>query len=164
MMKAITVTRTTTGELAMTETHAAVPRTLKELREAAGMTQVQVGERMGTNRQRISHIEARYPAIRFDVLVRYVQALDGHIRLDVADLQINLDEISADESLVATRTYLKEAASARGVAQMNLKRSAAKELVLQTGETEPGDDDTGGQVDHADAQGDQGDRGQGEKA
>lgn len=147
----------------MTKSPAAVPHTLKELREAAGMTQIQVAERMGTVRQRVSHIEARYPAIRLDVLIRYMQALDGHIRLDVGGLRVNLDEIVADDSLAATRDYLKEKASAAGVAQMIQKRSAAEELPLQRGETQPGDDDTGGHVDHADTQSDQSDGGQGEE-
>lgn len=163
MMKVIAMTTATTGVQGMTKSPAAVPHTLKELREAAGMTQIRVAERMGTNRQRVSHIEARYPAIRLDVLIRYMQALDGHICLDVDGLRVNLDEIVADDSLAATRTYLKEKASAPGVAQMIQKRST-EELPLQSGKAQPGDDDTGGQVDHADAQGDQGDGQQGEEA
>lgn len=163
-MKAITMTTATTGVPGMTKPPAAVPHTLKELREAAGMTQMQVAERMGLNRQRISHIEAKYPAIRLDVLIRYMQAIDAHIWVAVGGLHVDLDDIGSDKTREATRAYLKEKASGPGLAQMGLRRSAAEELPLQRGETEPGDDDTGGHVDHADTQSDQGDGQESEEA
>lgn len=168
MMKVIANDRTITGVQGMTESPAATPHTLKKLREAAGMTQTQVAEKMGTTRSRISHIEAKYPGVRHDSLLRYMQAIGARIQIRVGPLHLGIDEISTDESLAGTRAYL-EKVSEDGRARQNpinmsrTKSAGAKELVLQTGETEPGDDDTGGHVDHADAQGDQGDGQQSEE-
>lgn len=149
---------------------SARPRTLRQLREATGLTQTQVAQRMGVHKTRVSHIEAKYPAVRYDVLLRYVQAIGGYIRLSVAGMQINLSEIGSDPSLEGTRNYLTENASRAGVKRLGAEAAfspvtyapsaPAEELPLQGDQPESGGDDTGGQVDQPDAQSDQGDGGQ----
>lgn len=133
---------------------------LSDLRRAAGMTQVQVAEHMSVTKKRVNQIEAKYPAVRYDTLVKYLQAIGGHMRLTVKDLEVDLDQIGADPNLEATREWM-ESSSRRGIQRMR-GESAREELVLQGEQPEPGDDDTGRDVDQADAQGDQRYGGQGE--
>jgi len=134
---------------------------VSDLRRAASLTQAQVAQRMGVTAKRVSQIEAAYPAVRYDTLVSYLQALGGHIRLTVKDLEINLDDIGADPDLESTRAWLKSSRK-RGIARMQGEQSVAEELVLQGEQSGTGDDDTGRHVDQPDAQGDQGDSGQGQ--
>jgi len=141
-------------------TQAEQPRTLADLRKATGLTSDEVGARMGVNGQRVRHIEAKYPAIRYDTLTRYITALGGGVQFIVGTLHVPADQLELDPQMTGTRKYLNEKA---GVQRLKDATSAAEELPLQGDQADPGSDDTGRQVDHADAQGDQGDSGQSEE-
>lgn len=142
------------------------PRTLADLRKATGMTSEQVGERMGVNGQRVRHIEAKYPNINYGTLTRYITALGGSIQFTVGTTHVYADQIEPDPEMRGTRKYLKEKASSPGVRRLAataaFTSAAAEELPLQGDAAQPGDDHTGGQIDHADTQSDQGDGDQGE--
>lgn len=157
-------TLTTGGD--MTDQPTARPYLLSDLRRAAGMTQAQMAKRMGVSEKRVSQIEARYPSVRYDTLVSYVQALGGHIQLTVGSLKINIDQIGADAALEGTREWMKSSRR-RGAVRLDAMAvfsALPKELPLQGEASDPGGDDSGRDVDHADAEGDQGDGGQGEEA
>lgn len=49
--------------------------TLKELRKARGLTQVQVAERMGTHQSHVSKIEKKPSVVYITTLRRYLSAL-----------------------------------------------------------------------------------------
>lgn len=136
-------------------TPAKQPRTLADLRKATGLTSEQVGERMGVNGQRVRHIEAKYPAVRYDTLTRYITALGGGVQFIVGTAHVSADQLIPDPTMRGTRKYLEEKA---GVQRLKDARSVAEELVLQGQQAEPGGDHTGRDVDHADAQRDQSDR------
>lgn len=138
------------------------PRTLADLRKAAGLTSVQVGQRMGINGQRVRHIEAKYPNIRYDTLARYIQAIGGSIQFTVGTTHTHADRLIPDPEMAGTRKYLSEKASETGVKRLNAG-ALPEELPLQGSQAQPGDNDTGRQVDHADAESDQGDSGQREQ-
>jgi transcriptional regulator with XRE-family HTH domain len=149
--------RAITKEAAMAEVLAARPRTLRQLREAAKMTQRDVADKMGINPSRVGQIEAKYPGVRYDVLVRYLQAIGGHLRINIGELQVNVDELIPDPKLRGTRESLEEK-NARYLVKLNAERTrSAKELPLQGDQAQPGGDDTGRDVDHPDAQRNQGD-------
>jgi transcriptional regulator with XRE-family HTH domain len=55
-----------------------------EARQAAGLTQVEVAERMGVSQARVARIEKRgYEAYTLRTLRRYLQALGDQFTLDV---------------------------------------------------------------------------------
>lgn len=155
------MTTTTTPGGVMTEQPAPRPYLLSDLRRAAGLTQEQVADLMGVTKKRVNQIEASYPGVRYDTLVRYLKAMGGHMQVTVKGLRVNIDEIDADPGLEATREWLRSSQK-RGVQRMKTGGSA-EELVLQGQQTDPGGDDTGGQVDQPDSQSDQGDSSQGEE-
>lgn len=160
------MTTRTAGTHAVADEPVPGPCTLADLRRAAGLTQMQVAKRMGlAGRQRVAHIEARYPAVRYDTLANYMQAIGCRIRFSVGDFHISADRMTADPALVATRTYLTETAGRRGLARLARPggTASAEELPLQGDAPEPGGDDTGRNEDHPDSAGDQGDSGQGEE-
>jgi transcriptional regulator with XRE-family HTH domain len=56
-----------------------------EARQAAGLTQVEVAERMGVSQAQVARIEKRgYEAYTLRTLRRYLQALGDQFTLDVA--------------------------------------------------------------------------------
>ena len=58
---------------------------LVEARQAAGLTQVEVAERMGVSQAQVARIEKRgYEAYTLRTLRRYLQALGDQFTLDVA--------------------------------------------------------------------------------
>lgn len=150
------MTITLTPEGAMTEQPEVAGYLLSDLRREAGLTQEVVADRMGVHKRRVGQIEAAYPNVRFDTLTKYMDALGGTIRFVVGKMDARHDRIITDPDLEATREWMTSARR-RGIQKM---RGSAEELVLQGEQPEPGGDDTGGQVDHADAQSDQGDGGQ----
>lgn len=139
-------------------THAE-PETLADLRKKAGLSQDQVADRMGITKARVRHIEAKYPGINYGTLARYIQALGGSIQFLVGTTHTSADRLKADPDKSGTRAYLS---SRPGMGNLVYKPSGTEELVLQGQQPDTGDNDTGGQVDHADAQSDQGDSGQGQ--
>lgn len=168
-MEAITrkdpMTTTLTPGGAMTEQTAPQPRTLADLRRAAGMSRKQVGERMGVNWQRVGQIEARYPNVNYTTLTRYIEAVGGSVQLVVGSTRIRADQLVTDPSLAGTRKHL-DSRNAMGKLVRDgeeliyVPPSATEKLPLQGNHADTGGDDTGGQVDHADTESDQGDSGQ----
>jgi transcriptional regulator with XRE-family HTH domain len=81
----------------MTET-----MTLADLRKKAGLSQLQMAERLGVQKAAISKIEAMYPDVLFSTLRRYMDVLDVEIRFhgvpDVAS--ISSSEVVKDESRI----------------------------------------------------------------
>ena len=138
------------------------PHALADLREAAGLTQTQVGERMGVNKQRVGHIEASYPNINYGTLVRYIEALGGDIQFVVGATRASASELGIDPGKRGTHRYLKER-EGRGGHLIWKKSGPAEELPLKSDAAQPGGDDTGGQVDQADTESDQGDSDQGQQ-
>lgn len=138
-----------------------VPQTLADLRRAAGLTQAQVAARMGVGDNRVNQIEATYPNVRYDTLTRYVGAIGGGIQIVVGHTRVFADQLVPDPAQQGTREYLLSR-SGRGGNVVYVP--SAEELPLQGEASDPGGDDSGRDVDHADAEGDQGDGGQGEKA
>jgi transcriptional regulator with XRE-family HTH domain len=134
------------------------PRSLADLRRAAGLSESQVAQRMNLTKGRIQQIEARYPAVNYDTLVRYITALGGSIQFTVGTTHTYADQIGPDPDKAGTRAYLQ---SRPGMGKLVYQPSAAtEELPLQSNQTEPGSDDPGRHVDHPDTQGDQRDSGQ----
>lgn len=151
---------TLTGGQAMTKQPAPAAYLLSDLRREASMTQLEVAERMGVSKKRVSQIEALYPNIRYDTLINYLEAVGGYMQLGVGALRIRHDQIVSDPNLEGTREW-KRVNSERGVKHFAVgQRALSEELPLQGDQTDTGSDDTGGQVDHADTQSDQGDSGQ----
>ena len=61
---------------------------LVEARQAAGLTQAEVAERLGVSQAQVSRIEKRgYDAYTLNTLRRYVQALGDDFRLEVNVIQ-----------------------------------------------------------------------------
>jgi transcriptional regulator with XRE-family HTH domain len=61
-------------------------RTLADLRKAAGITQTEVGRRLGVHRSQVSRIEAEYPDLKFTQLRDYLRAIGTHIVFSEPDL------------------------------------------------------------------------------
>lgn len=143
------------------------PRTLADLRHAAGLSQEQVAQRMGVGKARILHIEAKFPNINYGTLTRYISAVGGSIQFTVGTTHTYADQIVPDPEKRGTRKYLNERASAQGVKRMNATAafsSLPEELPLQRDAAQPGGDDPGGHEDHPDAESDQGDGNEGQQA
>lgn len=142
----------------MTEDNQGKPtlNTLAALRKARGLTTVDVAGRMGTNRQRVSHIEAKFPKVHYDTLARYMAAIEGEITFSVGNHRVKSNDLIPDPEKTATREYL---ASRPGMGNLvYVKSGATEELPLQEGTPKPGSDDTGRDVDEGNPEGDQSDR------
>lgn len=145
---------------AMDDEPVSAPRTLRELRRSRNMTRAQVASRMGVTTSRVAHIEATFPHVRYDTLTRYLTAIGGGIQFIVGRTRVLADQLVPDPVQRGTREYLMERTGKGGVVYV----PSAKELPLESDTPEASDDDSGRDVDHADAEGDQGDGGQGEEA
>jgi transcriptional regulator with XRE-family HTH domain len=55
---------------------------LQDAREAAGLTQEALAERMGTSQANLSRLEHRAD-VKLSTLAEYVEALDGHLKVRV---------------------------------------------------------------------------------
>jgi transcriptional regulator with XRE-family HTH domain len=133
--------------------------TLAALRETTGLTTEEVGQKMGVNAQRVRAIEARFPSLNYDTLVRYMEAIGGNVQLAVGHTHIKASDLIPDPTKAGTRKYLLEKASQAGRARMAQGRSAAaEELPLEQGTPDPSGDDTGRNVDETDTEGHQRDR------
>jgi transcriptional regulator with XRE-family HTH domain len=137
------------------------PRSLADLRRKAGLSESQVAQRMGLTKGRIQQIEAKYPGVNYDTLVRYITALGGSIQFTVGTTHVYADQIGPDPDKAGTRRYLERRP---GMGSLVYQPSrATEELPLQGDAAEPSGDDTGGQVDQPDAERDQGDSDQGQQ-
>lgn len=56
---------------------------LADLRRAAGLTQKQLGERMGLGQVRISRIERSWPNLRLSTAQRYVAGCGGKLLIEI---------------------------------------------------------------------------------
>lgn len=70
--------------------------TLAGLRKRAGMTQLQVAEKMGVTKGRITQIEADYPDLMYPVVLRYLEALGARVHAAVGDTGVNMSDVHAD--------------------------------------------------------------------
>lgn len=70
--------------------------TLAELRKQAGMTQLQVAEQMGVTKGRITQIEADYPELKYTVVMRYMKAIDAHVRVSVKGSTVDMNTVVAN--------------------------------------------------------------------
>lgn len=139
------------------------PRTLADLRKAAGLEVQQLAERMGLHRTRVTAIEARYPNVNYGTLVRYIEALGGSIQFTVGTAHAYADQLIPDPDKRGTRKYMDSRPGMGSLVYVPAS-AAAKELPLQGDAAQPGGDDTGGQVDQPDAESNQGDSDQGQQA
>jgi transcriptional regulator with XRE-family HTH domain len=136
------------------------PRALADLRRAAGLSQLQVAQRMGVGKGRVGHIEARYPNVNYGTLTRYISAVGGSIQFVVGTTRVAADQLGIDPDKRGTHHYLQQRP---GMGNLVYQPSrAAEELPLQGDAAQPGGDDTGGQVDETHTQGDEGDSDQGQ--
>lgn len=141
-----------------------MPQTLREMREAAGLTQAQVAATMNTNRSRVGHIESRYPNVRYQTLLSYIAALGGDVVFTgIAGSDVPASHLVVDPTKEATRRYLEEKSSKAGQMRINAEIASAKELPLQSNQPDPGSDDPGGQIDQPDPERDEDDRGNGQQ-
>lgn len=138
----------------MLDTMCSTPKaTLADLRRQSGVSQAQIAERMGITQPRVSHLEARYPNIRYEKLIAYLEAIGVDLRfIGPGGINIAAHDVGADPTRVVDA--LKRS-SASGVQRLIQEASAAKELPLQGNEPQPGGDDTGRNIDQADPESDQ---------
>ncbi len=146
----MTTTLTTGGT--MTKQPAPQPRTLADLRRAAGLSLSQVADRMGVGKNQVSKIEARYPNLNYETFTRYITALGGSMRITVGTAHADVDQLIPDPERAATRNYLKQRPGMGNL--VYVPASAAEELPLQSDQADTGGDDTGRQVDHPDTESD----------
>lgn len=136
--------------------HQPPMQTLADLRRAAGLTQVQVAQRMGVHQSRIGRIEKDYPNLHFLVVTSYIEALGGHIALTgVGGHTMPMSDIRHDPRDPGAQANRKQR-SAQGVKLM--QNSGTEELPLKQRSPQPSSDDTSRNVDEADTESDQGDR------
>lgn len=142
-------------------TDTTTTKTLADLRHAAGMSQVEVAARMGVDRSRVGHLEARYPNVRLDTLTAYMNAIGRAIcYTDSHGDSVPADWMIPDPTRTRTREILEEHGRRKAQEMNQRRRASAKELPLQGDTPQPGSDDTGRDVDQADTEGDQRDGGQ----
>lgn len=60
----------TAQELAMVRIHEALASGVKSARQAAGITQMELAERLGSSQSRVAKIEAADPGVSVDLLIR----------------------------------------------------------------------------------------------
>lgn len=75
----------TPEEAAYIELRLALARGLRAIRGTAGLTQVEVAERVGSSQSRVAKMEAGDPSVSLDLLVRSLLKL-GATAADVAEL------------------------------------------------------------------------------
>ncbi len=75
---------------------------LRALRDARGLSQAQLGDRIGVSQRRIATIEASPGRASFDQLSRIIAALGG--RLAIADLPANTTVIAQAKTTQTTRS------------------------------------------------------------
>jgi len=83
-------------------TPAQLRTVLRALRDSRGLSQAQLGDRIGVSQRRIAAIEASPGRASFDQLSRIVAALGG--RLAIADLPANTTVVSPAKNTKTTRS------------------------------------------------------------
>lgn len=94
----------------MISTPAQTRALLRALRQARGLSQAQVGERLGVNQKRVARIEAAPHVTSFDQIVRVVIALGGRVLIDDASQVSDV----AKTALTASRRSKRSAAPRKG--------------------------------------------------
>ncbi len=94
----------------MISTPAQTRALLRALRQARGLSQAQVGERLGVNQKRVARIEAAPHVTSFDQIVRVVIALGGRVLIDDAS---DVSDV-AKTTLTASRRSKRSAAPRKG--------------------------------------------------
>lgn len=70
---------------------------LADLRREAGLTQSQVGARMGKSQQQVDRYEAQYPNVPFDTVRRYIEAVGGQVMFRLGGRRtVNAHTVVAD--------------------------------------------------------------------
>lgn len=82
--------------------------TLADLRRQAGLTQREVGEKMGRSQPQVARYEALYPELPFTTVQKYIEALGGRVFFrPKRGSAVNVSSVVADpakaESAVAYR-------------------------------------------------------------
>ncbi|MBW7894680.1 MAG: helix-turn-helix domain-containing protein [Opitutaceae bacterium] len=75
---------------------------LRALRDSRGLSQAQLGDRIGVSQRRIATIEASPGRASFDQLSRIVAALGGRLAID--DLPSNANAVRRKRTTKATRS------------------------------------------------------------
>lgn len=70
-------------EEALVEMRVALGRTLRERRQAAGLTQTTLAKRLGSSQSRVAKLEAADPSVSLDLLIRALLSV-GASRKEVA--------------------------------------------------------------------------------
>jgi len=83
-------------------TPAQLRTVLRALRDSRGLSQAQLGDRIGVSQRRIAAIEASPGRASFDQLSRIVATLGG--RLAIADLPANTTVVSQAKTTKITRS------------------------------------------------------------
>lgn len=73
---------------------------LADLRKRAGLSQAQMAERLGVQKQAISKIEAMYPEVLFATVRRYMDALDLEIRFVGDGTDLSSSDIDRDKDRI----------------------------------------------------------------
>lgn len=78
--------------------------TLADLRRQAGLTQREVGERMGLSAGQVQRYEALYPDISFTAVWAYIEALGGRVQFKRGEAVVNAAAVVQDPALAGTRS------------------------------------------------------------
>ncbi len=100
----------------MISTPAQTRAVLRALRQARGVSQAQVGERLGVNQKRVARIEAAPHVTSFDQIVRVVIALGGRVLIDDASEVSDAAKTALSASRRAKRSAAPRKGSSRGQA------------------------------------------------
>ena len=87
--------------------------TLADLRKSAGLTQLQVAERMGVTKGRVTQIEADYPELKYPVVARYLSALGAQVKVMVSGQTVDAHDVVANPERSTTRARRARHATAR---------------------------------------------------
>lgn len=98
----------------MISTPAQTRALLRALRQARGLSQAQVGERLGVNQKRVARIEAAPHVTSFDQIVRVVIALGGRVLIDDASEASEAAKTASTASRRNKRSGAPRKGSSRG--------------------------------------------------
>jgi HTH-type transcriptional regulator / antitoxin HipB len=95
-------------------TPAQVRAILRSLRRSRGLTQAQLGRKLGVSQKRIARIEAAPGVTSFDQIVRFAVALGGRIVVDDGNAAISAEPATpatpATRKIAAARTRTNKVA------------------------------------------------------
>lgn len=91
---------------------------LADLRRQAGLSQTQVGERMGKSQQQVDRYEAQFPNVPFNTVRRYIEAVGGQVTFRLGGRRtVNAGMVVADPAR-AHGVSLRRADPTRGARAM----------------------------------------------